>query len=206
MAAHVTLFTIGHSSHTLEAFVGLLRRHAISAVADVRSAPYSRYCPHFNKDALARSLRESGIGYVFLGRKLGGRSDDPSCYRNGRADYAQLARQGAFREGIERLRNGAADHRIAIMCAEREPLECHRALLVSPALDKEGTAVGHIHADGSLESHREAMDRLIDIAGMTRGDLFRYGEQIVSEALDWQAERIAHRQASHDAGDAGERR
>ena len=194
------LFTIGHSAHALGVFLELLRQHGISAVADVRSAPYSRYRPHFSKDAFARSLGDAGIEYVFLGRELGGRSDDPSCYENGRIRYSRLAGRPEFREGIDRLKKGAADHRIAVMCAEREPLECHRTILVSPVLEEEGLSVEHVHADGRLEAHGDAMDRLIDLVGLPRDDLFRSREQIVAEALLRQEGRVAYRKAESDAG------
>ena len=198
------LFTIGHSTHPLEFFLGLLRKHEISAVADVRAAPYSRYCPHFSKDELARGLVEAGVKYVFLGQELGGRSDDPSCYENGRIRYSLLALRPGFRAGIERLKKGALDHRIAIMCAEKEPLECHRTILVSPVLEVEGLSVKHIHADGRLESHGKAMDRLIDIVGLPHDDFFRSREEIVSEALRRQEERVAYSQDEVRAGDAGD--
>ena len=204
MAKQEAFFTIGHSTHTLEIFFELLRQHNISAVADVRSSPYSRYCTHFSKDVLAVSLNESGIKYVFLGRELGGRSDDPSCYENGRVRYSRLARRQEFRDGIERLKKGALDHRIAIVCAEREPLECHRTILVSPLLDKEGQSIEHIHADGRLESHGEAMDRLLDLVGLPRDDLFRSREELVAEALLRQEERVTYKEDKVGAGDAGE--
>ncbi len=195
------LFTVGHSAHSLTVFLELLRQHDVSALADVRSAPYSRYCPHFSKDALSRSLGDAGIEYVFLGRELGGRSDDPSCYENGRIRYSRLARRPEFRDGIERLKKGAADHRIAVMCAEREPLECHRTILVSPALEEEGLSVEHIHADGRLEAHEDAMDRLIDLVRLPHDDLFRSREEVVAEALLRQEERVAYKIDDVDAGE-----
>ena len=201
MARKDALFTIGHSNHGLDAFLQLLRTHGVSTVADVRSAPYSRYCPHFSKEPLSRSLGDAGMKYVFLGRELGGRSDDPSCYENGRIRYSRLSRRPAFRDGIERLKKGAVDRRIAIMCAEREPLECHRTILVSPVLDKEGLSVAHIHAGGRLESHQEAMDRLLDLAKLPRDDLFRSREEIVAEALLRQEERVAYKIDDVDAGE-----
>ena len=204
MAGKDALFTIGHSTHVLDAFLKLLRRHGISAVADVRSAPYSRYCPHFSKEPLGHALAGAGMKYVFLGRELGGRSDDPSCYENGRIRYSRLALRQEFRDGIERLKKDAADHRIAIMCAEREPLECHRTILVSPVLEQEGLSIQHIHADGRLESHGEAMDRLLHMVGLPRDDLFRSRDEIVSEALLRQEERVAYREDDVRAGDAGE--
>lgn len=186
------ILTIGHSTHKLERFIALLQQHGVTAVADVRSAPFSRFNPQFNKTELERSLKASGIRYVFLGRELGARSDDPSCYEKGRVQYARLARTEAFRQGIERLRKGAAGHRIACLCAEREPLECHRTLLVARALAEEGTEVAHIHADGHLEPHAAAMDRLLDLTGLPRDDLFRSRADLIAEALARQEEQVAY--------------
>lgn len=187
-----TVFTIGHSTHSIEAFIALLKQHGITALADVRSAPYSRYNPHFNKDALEKALKAAGIKYVFLGRELGARSEDRSCYQNGRVRYPLLARTALFHQGIERVVSGSKDFRIALMCAEKEPLECHRTLLVSRALDEMGVPIQHILADGRLEAHRNAMLRLLDLVGLPREDLFRSTEELLAEAISRQEEKVAY--------------
>jgi len=166
------IYTIGHSNHTPEAFLERLRRHGVTAVADVRSQPYSRRFPDYNRETLRDWLRRAGIAYVFLGRELGGRSDDPAHYdTEGRVDYERVAAAPPFREGLERLRRGMADYRIALLCAEREPLDCHRALLIAPRLQDLGVEVGHILADGRLEPHRDTEARLLRLCGLD-GDLF----------------------------------
>ena len=190
--SHLTVYTIGHSKHTLDEFAGLLKQHGVTALADVRSAPFSRFNPQFNKDALARELKTRGIKYVFLGRELGARSDDRSCYENGRVQYSRLARTDLFQQGLERVRRGAEEHRIALMCAEKEPLECHRTLLVARALDEQGAEVMHILADGGLESHREAMERLLEVTGLPREDLFRSRAELIAEALKRQEDKVAY--------------
>lgn len=186
------VFTIGHSTHSMETFEELLKKHGITAVADVRSAPFSRFNPQFNKDVLQTRLNSIGIKYVFLGRELGARSDDPSRYENGRVRYALLAQATTFRVGLERVVTGARDHKIALMCAEREPLECHRTLLVARALAEQGVKVEHILADGSLEPHSSTLERLLDIAGVPHQDLFRSKKELIEEALARQEERIAY--------------
>jgi len=188
----IVVFTIGHSTQPLAALVSLLEQHAVTALADVRSAPFSRFNPQFNKDALARDLKPHGIKYVFLGRELGARSEDPSCYENGRVQYGRLGRTELFKQGIERVMNGAGEHRIALMCAEKEPLECHRTLLVARALDEQGVEVVHILSDGRLESHRAAMERLLDVTGLPRDDLFRSRADLIAEALARQEEKVAY--------------
>lgn len=186
------LYSIGHSTHPIEDFTALLRRHEISVVADVRSAPYSRYNPQFNRESLKRSLKSEGIGYLFLGKELGPRVDDPGCYANGKVKYSRLAERPAFRDGVERVAKGAETHRIALMCAEKEPLECHRTLLVAQALAARGLRVDHIHADGSLEGHSQALERLPDLVGLPRDDLFLSKADILKEALERQEERVAY--------------
>ena len=142
-----------------------------------------------------RGPKKHEIEYVYLGHALGGRSDDPACYENGRIRYDRVAGTESFRQGLGRVVHGAADHRIVLLCAEREPLECHRTLLVARALDERGFEVAHIHADGGLESHGEAMDRLLDRFNLRSGDdLFRATqprEQLVAEAVELQARQVA---------------
>ena len=186
------VLTVGHSNHSLEIFMALLQQHGVTALADVRSAPYSRFNPQFNRKALERSLEAVGIGYVFMGRALGGRPDDPSCYEDGRVRYDRLAETPLFREGLERIVDGAGRQRIALMCAEKEPLDCHRTILVGRSLAARGVAVAHILADGALELHDETMDRLLDSAGLPREDLLQSREQLIAEALAHRERRIAY--------------
>ena len=190
--SEITVFTIGHSNHDTEAFVALLKRHGITALADVRSAPFSRFHPQFNKDTLERTLKAEGIRYVFLGKELGARSQDRSCYENGRLRYPLLARTELFKNGIERVITGSHDFRIALMCAEKEPLECHRTLLVGRELVELGVDVVHIHAVGHLEAHTDAMQRLLIMVGLPREDLFRTEAELMVEALSRQEAKVAY--------------
>jgi uncharacterized protein (DUF488 family) len=187
-----TVYTIGHSTHPIERFIDLLKQHGITTVADVRSSPYSRYQPQFGKDILTKFLRDSGIKYVFLGDQLGGRGNDKSSFEGGRVQYHKLAETEAFQSGIERVRTGSLTYRIAILCAEAEPLACHRTILVSRELEAAGTHVSHIHPDGHLESHDEAITRLLDDLDMSENDLFRSREEIIEDAYARQEERIAY--------------
>lgn len=187
----LSVLTIGHSTHTFEAFAALLKQHGVTALADVRSAPFSRFNPQFNKDALERDLKAQGVKYVFLGRELGARSDDPACYENGRVQYARLAQTAVFQSGLDRVMDGATKYRLALMCAEKEPLECHRTLLVARALVERGVTVEHILADGRLESHDSALTRLLELVGLPEQDLFRGRQQLIDEGMARQEERIA---------------
>ena len=187
------IHTVGHSNHPIDRFVELLQPHGITAVADVRSTPYSRFNPQFRREKLQAALAEAGIQYVFLGEELGARSQDPACYdADGRVSYARLAKTGLFRRGIERLKTGMAEHRISLMCAEREPLECHRTILVARELTRDAVAVTHILGDGSLETHEHAMQRLAASLKLTATDLFSTPADRVERAYDLQAARIAY--------------
>lgn len=152
MEAPVEVWTIGHSNQDLDDLVALLRKHGIKAVADVRSVPRSGYAPQFDQAVLRRELAEAGIGYVFLGRELGGRPDDDALYdADDHVRYDLLALTPTFRAGLERLTEGARTYRVAMLCSEEDPSGCHRRLLLARVLVEEGARVRHIRADGSVQ-------------------------------------------------------
>ena len=186
-----TLYTVGHSNHSIEKFITLLTANGITAVADVRSRPFSRRNPQFNKERLAAALAQQGIAYVFLGKELGARSDDPSCYENGKVQYERLSATPVFKAGIERALAGAEKFRVALMCAEKEPLDCHRTLLVSRALEHAGASIAHILADGSVEPQEKTMARLVDLVGLSKQDLFQSGD-LISAACRLREDKIAY--------------
>ena len=188
------IFTIGHSTHPQEHFISLLRLYNIGAICDVRSIPYSRVNPQFDREQLKESLSICGIKYVFLGKELGARSEDPECYVNGKVQYDRLAHTDLFRQGLLRVQEGRKKFRLALMCAEKEPLECHRAILVSRYLATVGLEVQHIHADGRIEAHADALNRLARMLHLREDehDLFRSHEDILAEAYRLQGERIAY--------------
>ncbi|MFM1842571.1 MAG: hypothetical protein RLZZ490_1307 [Cyanobacteriota bacterium] len=160
------LFTIGHSNHSPEKFIELLEFHGITALADVRSLPYSRYLPHFNQPALQALLPQAEIRYVFLGAELGARPDNPDCYVDGKALYEKIAATDNFQKGLNRLLKGANDYRIALMCAEKDPLTCHRAILICQHLLPFNLEIGHIHSNGELEYHEALEERMLKAQGL----------------------------------------
>jgi uncharacterized protein (DUF488 family) len=154
------LYTIGYAPHEPESFADILRRHGVTAVADVRSAPYSAYKPEFGRKRLEAWLPEAGIRYVWLGEVLGPRWKDPAVHSGGRPDYELIARHPAFRRGLERLRRIMDGSTTAIMCAEKDPLACHRTILVARHI-KDHADIRHILADGSIEPLHETEKRLM---------------------------------------------
>jgi uncharacterized protein (DUF488 family) len=188
----LTVYTIGHSTHSTAEFIELLKRNAIEAIADVRSSPYSRHNPQFNRETLRGHLGENGIAYVFLGSELGARSADADCYRDGKAQFDRLAKTSLFRDGLERVKTGAERMRIALMCAKRDPLQCHRTILVSRHLVEQGVEVRHILADGGIESHADALRRLKTELGIPDQDLFGSAEELDVDAYRRQGARISY--------------
>jgi uncharacterized protein (DUF488 family) len=199
------VFTIGHSTHSIEKFIDLLSTNGIQVVADVRSSPFSKFTPQFNRENLQNSLKASGIRYVFLGKELGARSEDPACYVADKVQYDRLAKTPLFQSGLDRVIDGANGYRIALMCAEKGPLDCHRTILVARELLKRGLVITHILEDGSLENHTDAITRLVKILGMSLDDLFISRDEIIEQAYSRQANRIAYDQSEWQAKRPAER-
>ncbi len=185
------IYTVGHSTHSIQDFIKLLKSRGISAIADVRSAPYSRFQPQFNREVLTKSLKESGIEYVFVGDCIGGRSSNEDDYENGRVIYGRLKKSDNFENGLQRVIAGSEKFQLALMCSEKEPIECHRTLLVGQTLFERGTPISHIHSDGTLEKHEDAIQRLLRMFKLDEPDLFRTSEEVVAEALLRQEQKVA---------------
>jgi uncharacterized protein (DUF488 family) len=177
------ILTIGHSNHPIERFIALAEGAGVSAIADVRSFPASRYAPQFNKNALAKSLEEKGIVYFYCGKELGGRAREyPSTPES-------------LREGLNRVIAESARRRIALMCAERDPLDCHR-LMLARALVERGVAVGHILVSGEIADQHDIENRLLAREGLAGDDLFSREVRL----RDAYRARRGHRPARADLG------
>jgi hypothetical protein len=189
-----TLFTIGHSNHGLSTLLDLLSEHAVTAVADVRSQPTS-WLDHFDRAPLTEALRHVGIDYVFLGDELGARRAEPECYDGDRADYEAIARLPLFQRGLTRVRQGLEKHRVCLLCAEKEPLDCHRTILVCRHLRGPGIHIQHILADGTLEDHAAAELRLLKLTGVqpTLFEPVSSTEELIERAYEVRGREIAYR-------------
>lgn len=192
MAEYV--YTIGHSTHSTKKLIQLLAGHDVTAVADVRSQPYSRTNPQFNRESLRAELKTASIAYVFLGRELGARTENRGCYIDGHVQYDLLARTVLFQEGLTRIAQGIGSHRIALMCAEKDPLMCHRAILVCRHLTVRGITAQHIVENGRLESHEDAVTRLLEELDIPERDLFRTRDDLIIEAYSRRGQQIAYRE------------
>jgi len=199
-------FSIGHSNIPVDRFVTILREAGVNIVVDVRSVPSSRRFPWFSKKNLEARLEREGIAYTAMGEVLGGRPRDNRLYRDGIADYEAMAREPQYQTGIDRLIDAAARSRGCLMCAEREPLDCHRCLLVARSLTERGLAVGHILHDGTKEPHAATERRLLAGHGEDC-DLFSSGQrELIAAAYRHRARRVAFRlkvPAKHAATENG---
>ncbi|MDX1612792.1 MAG: DUF488 domain-containing protein [Candidatus Promineifilaceae bacterium] len=167
------IYTIGHGGRDLDDFIALLGRHHIAYLIDVRSQPYSRYQPAFNKDPLQSRLKDAGIRYLFMGDSLGGRPDDPAAYREGKVDYDQLQELDAYQAGLERLEAAQRQgHRVVLLCSERKPENCHRSKLIGRSLTERDVDVRHIDEQDTLLSQEEIYLRIIGGQPSLFGDDF----------------------------------
>ena len=193
-----TIYTIGHSNLELPEFLEALRQHSVGLLADVRSAPHSSRHPQFSRDNLEPAVRDSGISYQFFGEELGGRPADPKLYSaRGVVDYRARRRCRDFQWGIERVLELVGRTPVALLCAEEDPITCHRFLLITPELVLRGAAPVHIRRGGVLESQQEAEDRLLAVHQMSAfagNSLFPADRgTALEDALQAQAEKCAFR-------------
>jgi uncharacterized protein (DUF488 family) len=148
-----TFFTIGHSNHSTETWLALLRLHNIEVVVDTRSSPYSRFVPQFDREIVQRSIEEGGLRYLFLGADLGGRPANPAYYdASGRVVYGRLRDDSNFKAAIARLETGIERFRVALLCGEEDPAHCHRRLLIGRVLTERGQTMLHIRGDGQVDT------------------------------------------------------
>jgi uncharacterized protein (DUF488 family) len=199
-----SILTIGHSRHSINAFIELLNMRGVTAIADVRSSPWSRHNPQFNRADLKVSLRSAHIDYRFYGKQLGGRPSDPSLFHGSIADYEAMARTQEFKDGLEMVLAGASKHRIALMCSEHDPLDCHRCLLVGRALAERGASMGHILADGQIISQVHVEDKLLAMSGRTSKDFFVPLAEQLNAAYRERSHKVAYAERVYEAHDTDE--
>ena len=188
------IYTVGYAGHDRESLLALFRAHGITAVADIRTFKRSSYWTAFDSDSFGPFLRENGIAYVFMGDVMGGKPQMPELYPDGQLDYGLMAERSDFKSGIERLVAGAGKYRICLMCAEKDPLDCHRTLLIAPVLKDAGFDLHHL-VDGRVEAQSETDARMIAINGGDAPDLFVAAEPDpdaeIKLALARQIKRVA---------------
>lgn len=186
------IHTIGYAAHNVESFIAALKKFNITAIADVRSQPYSKFKPEFNKEHLKKVLVTNGIEYVFLGDNIGARIRAPECYKNGQVDYELISKHPLFQEGIDRLLKGMEKFSIALMCAEKDPINCHRTILICKHLKRYQLEIYHILDANNLESQSETELRLMKLFHLEQPDFFIKDSERLEEAYSRQEDKIAY--------------
>ncbi|MDR3148186.1 MAG: DUF488 domain-containing protein [Treponema sp.] len=193
------LYTIGYAAFdNIDIFIQTLKNNNVNVIADVRSVPRSRYKPEFSDNSLKNRLKKSGIMYVFLGDSCGARINDPSCYTDGHVSYERIKETSIFKQGINRILNGLNKYSIALLCAEKDPIYCHRDILVCRNLKPFKINIQHIISDKIIETNESAEDRLLKEFDLDTDDLFMSDAERLDSAYDQQGERIAYKLQSQE--------
>lgn len=187
-----TLYTIGYSDFSIESFIATLKKNKINAVVDVRSQPYSKYKSEFNREILKDELNKQKIYYVFLGEYCGARTNDQKCYINAHVDYKLLAQTENFQNGIKRILKGLEMYTLTLMCAEKDPITCHRTILICRNLKQKKVTIKHIISENQIENHEDSEKRLLKLFKIDEKSLFFDYDQLLNEAYDLQGKKIAY--------------
>ena len=195
------LFKIGYSVFNISDFIQTLKKSNINAVADVRSSPYSKFKPDFNRETLKESLKKSNIEYVFLGDNCGARIDDPSCYIKGKADYGLIKETEKFKTGLNRILKGLEKYTITLLCAEKDPITCHRDILVCRNLKQFDVDIFHIMSMENIENNLQSEERLLKLFDLEQTNLFYEKNDLIDEAYNRQGDLIAYQEKGETQDD-----
>jgi uncharacterized protein (DUF488 family) len=143
------IYTIGHSNIAQESFIDVLKQFKIQLVIDVRSSPYSKFVPHFNRENIKKTFKENDIKYIFLGNYIGGKPKAMKYYQNGKVNYDLIEKSEHYKEGIDKIIELNED--LALMCSEENPYNCHRHHLITQTLLKNELEVIHIRKEGKTD-------------------------------------------------------
>jgi uncharacterized protein (DUF488 family) len=194
------LYTIGYAAFiNIEAFIRALKINNIEVIADVRSIPKSSYKPEFSKDYLEKRLKDNDIKYVFLGDNCGARINDPACYIDGQVKYDKIKETVIFKHGLERILNGLNKYSISLLCAEKDPIFCHRDILVCRNLKPYGVNIQHVISEKTVELNLETENRLLKQFKLDTDDFFRSYEDRLNLAYDKQGNKIAYNLKKEEA-------
>lgn len=179
------LYTIGHSQHPIQKFISLLKQHNVNFVIDVRSIPYSKYASMYDRENIRNELKSANISYSFMGKYFGARQDDKSLYaKEGYLDFKKVVKWDTFKKGMDNVIRGMETNRIALMCLEKNPIDCHRALLVANAFYHKGYSVKHILENGEIVTHQELNEELINLYFPDRNQMSFFDNRNDEDYLD----------------------
>lgn len=194
------IYTIGHSQHSIDYFISMLEKYDINYVLDVRSTPHSQFAEAYNRERIGIALKRADIEYVFMGSFFGARPKDKTLYsKEGYLDFEKVRKDVKFQSGVDNVIKGIQEgNNITLMCTEKDPLECHRAILVARTFYDRGIDVQHILADSSLQSHDELNERLVDMYFPDRYQISMFAcdnktdEECLEESYRYQNKKIGY--------------
>lgn len=180
-----TIFTIGHSQHPIEHFIKLLKKNNINYVIDVRSTPYSKYAQEYDRENIENVLKQNNIKYSFMGKHFGARQEDKALYtEEGYLDFEKVVKTDKFNAALNNVKKGMENNNIALMCLEKKPIDCHRAILVGNAFYKADCNVEHILENGDLENHEQLNLELLDLYFPDRNQISFFDNRSADEYLE----------------------
>ncbi len=200
------LYTVGHSTFPKEHLIGLLRKYDVDYLLDVRSIPFSKYTPQYNSDFLKKYLFDEGINYATMGKYFGARQENPAFYPDGFLDFELFRASTIFIQGFENVNKGLIDHNIALMCTEKDPIDCHRAIMVARGFELQGVTVRHILHDSAILTQEDLNQKLLNRYFPDRGQLSLFREQnktdeeYLAEAYKLRNKEIGYRKGSDKEG------
>ncbi len=158
------VYTIGHTNYSINQFVDILNLYSINCIIDVRSTPYSKYTPQFNSKELKEELKKLGILYIHMGEEFGARRAERKFYPHGYLDFEKVRLESdLFHKGIHRVEVGCQKgYRIALMCTEKMPIDCHRCILVGKGLKDHGFQIRHVVSKEISMTQEEIETQLLD--------------------------------------------
>lgn len=197
------IYTIGYSGFDIDTFIRRLKSYGITALIDVRSTPYSKYFHDYDKENLAEKLKKERVVYRNYAQEFGARQNNIFYYPNGYLDFNRFASSSSFLSGKEKIINAMdKGYKFALMCSEKDPLTCHRAILVSREFYKSGLDVIHILPDDKECTQQDIEQRLLEMYfpdnenQNSQPDLFedkRSKDELIDEAYSRQNEKIGFR-------------
>ena len=193
------IFTIGYAGFEIDHFIKVIKEYQINSLIDVRSSPFSKYYSEYNKPLLQKTLQERGIIYRNYNREFGARQDDKMYYPNGYLDFSMFTRSMMFIEGMQKIIKAIPlGYRFVLMCSEKDPITCHRSIMIGKAFFNNGVSINHILSDGRIITQSEIETRLVDMYYPDRDQLTLFGEQLsfeemVKNSYKYQNEKIGYR-------------
>lgn len=198
------IYTIGHSVNTFEKFLKLLRKHKVNCIIDVRSTPFSKYAPQYNKENIKALLNKHGIYYIFMGEEFGARRKESELYNeDGLVDFEKVGKSALFENGVQRVNDGIEKgYNISFMCTEKDPISCHRCILVGREFHKIGYNVCNIMPNGDIQTQDNIEQRLLDMYYRDRNQISLFSNASSEEELINKAYKLQNKEVGyHVEGD-----